>query len=131
MKKRKLWIVLLIVGCLAIVLAGVGKWIMPTFTVLGEAAIEKMSPDERRFQEKLETITAGMTYAEVVEILGKPDRSAAGLRPTWQYPAGNSMSQVAIYFTNNQPRQIRWMKLGSFTWEKDLLQEPEPGAAAP
>jgi len=68
----------------------------------------------------LDGITTAMTYADVETLLGPPDRRAGGLRPTWQFPKDSGMSQIAVYFSDDHPRKIRWMKLGSFTWEKSL-----------
>ena len=101
-------------------LAGAVTWILPTFTNQGREAITKMSDEERTMQVKLDGITAAMTYADIEAILGPPDRPAGGLRPTWQFPKGGGMSQIAVYFSDGHPRKIRWMKLGSFTWEKSL-----------
>ena len=119
MKKPK--IIAISVAVLAILaLVGVTLWILPTFTNRGFDAIAQMGDDERAIHTKLDLIQAAATYADVEALLGPADRSGAGIRPTWNVPKGDALSQVAIYFTDNHATKIRWMKVGSFTWEKIL-----------
>lgn len=86
----------------------------------GSDAIHKMNEAERVFLEtKLIAIPFGATYQEVEQVLGIPIRGLDTRRPTWLGPENNSLSQIAVYLTKeNKVRKIRWMKLGTFVWEK-------------
>jgi outer membrane protein assembly factor BamE (lipoprotein component of BamABCDE complex) len=55
----------------------------PALANQGFAAIAKMNHEELILLKKVNTIQRGMSYEQVVTILGKPDREAAGIRPTW------------------------------------------------
>ncbi len=115
MKKRMLGLCVL-----AVLALGFGGYVMvETFSYMGEKALSRMNPDETAFLSQFEKVNAQMTYEQVVEILGPPDRSGAGMRPTWKFQ-GNPLSQVALYFHGGHPKKLRWLKLGGFVYEKDL-----------
>lgn len=84
----------------------------------GKAAIEKMSPEQKEFlSSKLMLITPDMAEPDLVNLLGPIYRGAGTSRPVWLGPHKNESSQIAIYFSEGKIFKVRWMDLGSFTWE--------------
>ncbi len=97
------WSVLLYSGCMA----------------SGDDALTKMNSDEREYYDKtVSLLEIGVTYEDVVEKLGEPDRGAGSARPSWKPIADDNLNQIAIYFNNGKVRKIKWMKVGVFMWEK-------------
>ncbi|MDH4262685.1 MAG: hypothetical protein OEV78_06565 [Spirochaetia bacterium] len=87
----------------------------------GEKAVEKMSPDEKIFlEEKILKITPDMSENEVSKILGPVYRGTETDRPVWLAIGNDNKSQVAVYYYENKIFKIRWLKLGSFVWEKNF-----------
>ena len=89
-----------------------------TFSHTGQDARLRMNKEERAYMVKLNSIRRNMTYDQVKQKLGEPDREALGLRPTWIPPGGGALNQVAVYFNaDGNPWKVRWMKIGSFVYE--------------
>ncbi len=106
-----------IVGIILLVI--IGSIFMARRTVTGEAALAKMTADEKAYlHEKLVKIRAGSTYEDAVGILGEPMRGAGTQRPIWLGPGGDKKSQIAAYCDETgKIRKLRWMKLGVFVFE--------------
>jgi hypothetical protein len=97
-----------------------GYLVTTTFGNTGDAAVARMSAEERRYlDERVSRVSPGMSYDDVVGVLGEPERSGAGLRPTWT-PTRTPFSQVAVYFRDGRVFSVRWIKLGGFVYEKKL-----------
>jgi len=91
-----------------------------TLSTQGEAAVAAMSEADRRWLAKVETLRAGMSYADVETLLGEPDREdITGLRPTWAVD-GSPLNQIAVYFWQGRTVKVRWIKVGHFVYEKVL-----------
>ncbi len=114
MKQKKLWIIVGIGLILLIV-----SYIAFETAHTGEAAFKRMSATEQRIATKLKTLSASSSLDDLVAILGQPERSGAGLRPTWCGPSGGGHDQIAVYLNPRSAtiRKIRWMKICSFFWE--------------
>jgi hypothetical protein len=113
---------LLVGGVVAIVvtITFAGYLAATTFGNTGDAALARMSAEERRYlDERVARVFPGMSYDDVVGVLGEPARSGARLRPTWT-PTATPFSQVAVYFRDGRVFSVRWMKLGGFVYEKRL-----------
>jgi hypothetical protein len=70
-----------------------------------------------------------MSYEQVVTILGKPDREAVGIRPTWRVQ-GNPVNQIAVYFKANGVFNVRWISMGRFVYEPLRLPLKPPAHKA-
>jgi outer membrane protein assembly factor BamE (lipoprotein component of BamABCDE complex) len=113
MKRIRLLIIVSVV-----LIAGFGIYVLQaTFSNSGDKARTKISSAERSYLEKYDRIKIGMSYDEVVSILGQPDRDAFGVRPTWKVNR-SSLNQIAAYFGNSRLFQLRWMAVGRFVMEK-------------
>ena len=88
-----------------------------TFAYSGGKALERLAADEQSYWAKYDQLQAGMTYDQVVEIMGEPDRDALGLRATWRVN-GSGLNQIAVYFQAGKLRKVRWLHLGRFVMEK-------------
>lgn len=108
--------ILLIVITLATIAYGTYR----TFSHQGEKALTQMTSAELALLEKVKLIRKGMSYNEVVILLGEPDRNALGLRPTWRVD-GSAANQIAVYFVNDGVFKVRWLSLGDFIYEPALL----------
>ncbi len=102
-----------------VVLGIIFSIIMARRTATGEAALKKMTHDERRFfDEKLRRIVPGDSYQEVLKQLGPPMRGDGSARPVWLGPNNDRKSQIAVYLDETGTvRKIRWMKIGTFVIE--------------
>ena len=119
--KMKLKIKIFIAGVLIVVVAVavIAFGAYRTFSNQGEKAISLMSESELALLGKVSLIQKGMSYNEVAEILGEPDREAIGLRPTWRIN-NSPFNQIAVYFGNEGAFKIRWFNLGCFIYEPTL-----------
>jgi len=90
-----------------------------TFRNRGEAAIARMNGSELELLSRVNQVRKGMSYDDTISILGKPDREAFGLRPSWRVN-GNPWNQVAVYFDGQGARNVRWMSIGRFVYERRL-----------
>lgn len=114
---------ILLIALLLAALGGgyVGFQLLTSFRTTGDAAIRAMNQQEITFLfQRLERIPAGASRAQVERILGTPYRLEPTERPSWRGPQGDSTSRVDVYFANGRAFQIRWIKVGSFMWEKQL-----------
>jgi len=107
------WGFIAIVVLLILLLSVVAFVGVQTFRNRGEAAISRMNGSELKLLSRLNQIKKGMSYDDTVSILGKPDRDASGLRPSWRVN-GNPWNQVAVYFDGQGARNVRWMSIGRF-----------------
>ena len=90
-----------------------------TFTTTGEGAVQAMNAEERAALERLSAIERTMTVEQVHAALGAPSEDRYVL-VTWNGFGGSPLSQARVYFLDEHPRKIRWIKLGYFVYEKDL-----------
>lgn len=93
----------------------------------GDAALERMTPAEREIVDRVLTrIELETTEADLVRELGPPHRGAGTSRPVWLGPDGSQRSQIAVYFDERgRVFRVRWMKLGSFLWEREVGRTAE------
>jgi hypothetical protein len=96
-----------------------GYLVLNTFSYTGDAAVTQMNDEERQLLERIGRIHKTMNVAAVYAVLGEPTSEIFGLAK-WDAFAGSRLSQLRIYFFDGQPRKIRWIKLGSFMYERDL-----------
>ncbi len=89
-----------------------------------DEAVRRMSDEERAFMKnRVLAITPDMSEERVSALLGPINRGSGSPRPVWPGPGFNPMSQVAVYYhVNGKIFKIRWMKLGSFVWEKNFRE---------
>jgi hypothetical protein len=114
-KRRKFWILKVL-----IVIAGVVVLYFAYQTAhTGEAALARMSAEERELAQKLRALDSSSTLDDIVAVLGPPRRSEPRQRPTWRGPSGRD--RIAVYLTTDSGsvRKIRWIKIGSYFWEHD------------
>ena len=105
--------------------AAIGYVAYQTTQNTGELAIAQMNGDERDKLEVLERLHFQTRATELHAMLGKPS-SESQLLAKWDGFAGSKLSHLQIYLAERgQAREIRWMKLGYFTWAKDLLNDPD------
>ena len=107
----------LLVVVILLALAG-GFILYRTVSRSGERAVAATHVDEREHLD-LKRLQRGMTYEEVVSVLGTPTRAGGYFRPTWRY-RNNPFSQVAVYFDAEGAGKVRWMSLGIFIYERRL-----------
>jgi hypothetical protein len=114
---------------LAINMVMIGFFSLPALANQGLAAIAKMNHEELILLKKVNTIQRGMSYEQVVTILGKPDREAVGIRPTWRVQ-GNPVNHIAVYFKANGVFNVRWISMGRFVYEPLRLPLKPPAHKA-
>jgi hypothetical protein len=115
-KSRKTLPILVVVTLVA--MAGVTA--VHTVLTSGPAAVAQMNGDERVLLAKLATLRKGMSLAEVVAVLGKPDNAGPlGLRPMW-HVGTNPLNGVAVYFLPDGAYRIAWLSFGRFNYELTL-----------
>ena len=108
---------------------------MRTFGTTGQHAIDRMSPDERAFLAKLRSLRRGMSFEQVVAVLGEPDdEGPLRLRPRWNV-GGNPLSGVAIYLYPGGAHHFTWISIGRFTYQEPLrpgnaVEPPSTGKIA-
>src|SRR5688572_6976342 len=78
---------------------------------MGKNALNKMSPEERAFAEKVHQVQRGMTKEQVVAILG-PEYRERNWMLIWE-PTGSSANQVRVQFTSGAVHDVQWIKVGS------------------
>jgi hypothetical protein len=105
-------VLLIWIALVSFVLIAVGN---RTFSRSNEEAISAMSEAEKAHLQTLSKIRRGMSYEQIVELLGPPDRSGLGRRPTWRFQ-GSPINQVSVYFDEQGARRVRWMSLGFFVY---------------
>ncbi len=115
MKVKRPLIALGIVILLVVVIGGFFG--ASTFLNTGDKALKRISPAEEPYLAKYNLLQIGMTYDQVIAIMGKPDREALGLRPTWRVN-DSPFNQISAYFENEKLFKVRWMHIGSFILEK-------------
>ena len=109
----------LLVGLLLLVGAGLGYLGYETFSHTGRSAIVRMNPQELAVLNKLDKITATTTASEVYRLIGNPSESIGGLAK-WKNMGGSKVSELRVYFSGGKAQRIRWLKLGSFMYEREL-----------
>ena len=110
---------------LAIVGGGVVGYL--TYKNSGENAIEKMSDSEKEILAKVVTIPKGMSYAEVVEILGEPSDLADTTAPLWTVN-DEPQNRLVVIFGHSGVTSVQWAKAGSFYYEHDgVIADGEEG----
>jgi hypothetical protein len=61
-----------------------GGLALRTFGTRGEDAVARMNSDERAILGKLLSLRRGMSYEEVISVMGAPDdEGPLGMRPRW------------------------------------------------
>lgn len=90
-----------------------------TFSTSGTAAVQAMNGEERAALKRLSSLDRTMTAEQVHAALGPPSEDRYVLA-TWNGFGGSALSQARVYFLDQHPRKIRWIKLGYFVYEKDL-----------
>ena len=90
-----------------------------TFTTTGQRAVGVMNPEERAALDGLSKISRAMSTEQVYRALGPPSEDLY-LVAKWNRFGGSALSQARIYFVNERPMKIRWIKLGFFVYERDL-----------
>ncbi len=80
----------------------------------GAQAVAKMTDNEKEFAAKLDQIEKGMTEEQVAQILGPNYGRGLGIC-TWSLP-NSGMNQVRVYFWDDKVYNVRWMKMGAFTY---------------
>ena len=82
-----------------------------TFTTSGEHAVAKMSAEELKSMELLSSINRGTSREHVYLALGSPSEDLYILGK-WNGFGGPVVSQARVYFVDDIPTRIRWIKLG-------------------
>jgi len=104
----------------AAILAVGGALTWRTFGTTGQDAIDRMSPDERAYLEKLRTLRRGMSFDEIVAVLGRPnDDGPLQMRPRWSV-GGNPLNAVAVYIHPDGAHHFTWISAGRFTYQEAL-----------
>jgi hypothetical protein len=120
--KTKYKIIIGLVVVISLIASGIfGYVIFQTMSHMDKAAVAQMNKEEREWLELVDIIHADMTADEVHDLLGDPTSSIVMLSK-WNNFAGSEFSQLRIYFLDDHPIKIRWIKIGSFLYEKDLLR---------
>jgi len=88
-----------------------------TFAYSGDRAFSRLTPEEQPYLMKYNQLHSGMTYDQVLAILGEPSRDGLGIRPTWCVN-NSGFNQIAVYFQDGRLRKVRWMHIGRFVLEK-------------
>jgi hypothetical protein len=90
-----------------------------TFSTTGQRAVAAMNDEERTALTLLSSINRTMSADQVYERLGPPSEDLY-LLAKWNSFGGSPLSQARVYFVDEHPRKIRWMKLGFFVYERNL-----------
>lgn len=90
-----------------------------TVSTTGERAVQAMNAEERAALRGVLALRRGMTPEDVFRTLGPPSQDI-GLVAKWNGFGGSALSQVRVYFIDGRPARVRWMKLGSFVYERNL-----------
>jgi hypothetical protein len=90
-----------------------------TVSTTGERAVQAMNAEERAALRGVLALHRGMTAEEVFRMLGPPSDDL-GLVAKWNGFGGSGLSQARVYFLDGRPVKVRWMKLGSFVYERNL-----------
>ena len=123
---KALFKIILIVIVLLAVGGGVVGYL--TYRNSGENAVEQMSESEKVILEKVVTITKGMTYEEVVVILGEPTSLADSVAPVWTVN-NEPQNQLTVLFGHSGVTSVNWAKAGSFYYQHDgVVADEEEGS---
>lgn len=90
-----------------------------TLTTGGQEAVAVMNAEERAAYARLSTLAVSMSSAQVYERFGRPSDNLY-LMAKWRGYGGSPLSELRIYFSEDHPRKIRWLKLGYFSYERRL-----------
>ncbi len=90
-----------------------------TVTTRGEQAVRAMDAEERAAFAQLSLITREMRADQVYQVLGPPSEDLI-LVAKWNGYGGSIFSQLRVSFANGHPVSARWLKLGSFMYERPL-----------
>jgi len=115
---KTLFKIILIVILLLIVGGGVVGYL--TYRNSGEGAIAKMSESEKEVLDKVVTIEKGMTFEEVVAILGEPTNLSDSVTPLWTVN-NEPQNRLTVLFGHSGVTSVQWAKAGSFYYEHDGL----------
>ena len=119
MKSRQALVVAGVVAAVVCGAAGFGYVMLNTFSHMGEQAVAEMNAEEREALQRLGRLHKAMSAAEVYAALGEPT-SELFIVAKWNGFGGSRLSQLRVEFYDGHPRRIRWLKLGSFVYEKEL-----------
>ena len=89
-----------------------------TFGTTGEDAVAKMSESEKVILDKVVTISKGMTYEEVVVILGEPTDLSESVAPIWTVN-GEQYNRLVVLYGHSGVTSAKWTKFWSFYYEHD------------
>lgn len=92
-------------------------WRMVAHT--GALAVQQMDAGEREALQRLAGLRRDMTSADVYRVLGEPTEDLV-LLAKWNGYGGSPLSQARVYFLDDHPVRVRWLKLGCFVYEQDL-----------
>jgi hypothetical protein len=111
----------LVLGAILVAIFAVGAFFaVRTFGTNGQEAIARMTVEERVMLSRLQSIRRGMSYAEVVEVVGEPDESGPlGMRPKWLI-GGNPLNGVVVYILPTGAHKFTWISIGRFTYNEEL-----------
>jgi pheromone shutdown protein TraB len=100
--------------------AGVAVYFIDrTVSTTGERAMRAMNAEERVALRGVLALRRSMRAEDVHRLLGPPSEDL-GLVAKWNGFGGSGLSQVRVYFLDGRPVKVRWMKLGSFVYERNL-----------
>jgi len=85
----------------------------------GEHAVTAMNAEELAALRLLSSVNRNMSADQVFRVLGPPSEDLYFLAK-WNGFGGSPLSQARIYFINDRPTKIRWMKVGFFVYDKNL-----------
>lgn len=89
------------------------------FSNMGEYAVTAMNAEELAALDRLSSIHRNMSMEQVHRMLGPPSEDLYFMAQ-WNGFGGSVLSQARVYFLNERPTKIRWMKVGFFVYEKKL-----------
>ena len=113
---KTLFKIILILVLLLVIAGGVLGY--KTFGTTGEDAVAKMSESEKVILDKVVTISKGMTYEEVVVILGEPTDLSESVAPIWTVN-GEQYNRLVVLFGHSGVTSAKWTKFWSFYYEHD------------
>jgi hypothetical protein len=90
-----------------------------TFSTTGQRAVARMNTEELTALKLLSSINRGMSTDQVYRTLGPPSADFY-LLAKWNGFGGSALSQARVYFVDEHPIKIRWIKLGFFVYETRL-----------
>jgi hypothetical protein len=90
-----------------------------TFSTTGAQAVSRMDNEERHALRRLSSIEHSMSAEQVYLVLGPPSEDFF-LSAKWDGFGGSRLSQLRVYFADEHPHRIRWIKLGYFVYEELL-----------